>query len=404
MKKEFRKISLMVVASLMAISILQCVWVWRLYRGAVADFVQRVEYAAYKSMYQAFFYGEVPGLRPVTRINIDLDAFSLYFEPTLLEYNVLQPYAVEVVRGGDNPRVMMGRGEVAQLERHIVLTLPVADSEYSLRVFVEAPYRIFLGRVWWLLFSSFAIVLLLALVLAYLVRTMFRVRELDEMRRDFTHNITHELKTPISVALTAADAMRNFSADADVERRSRYLEIVETQLERLSAMVERILKVSVHGSDDTLAPVTVALSPLIAEVVHEVSIATPGDFSLTVDCPEDLCVKVDAFHFKNIIATLLDNAFKYCDKRPVVSVNVQCYATFVAVSVADNGCGIAREHCKHIFEKFYRVPTGDVQAVRGYGLGLYYVKQAVLRHGGSIDVSSRIGEGTKFTVKLPYDG
>ena len=100
MKKEFRKISLMVVASLMAISILQCVWVWRLYRGAVADFVQRVEYAAYKSMYQAFFYGEVPGLRPVTRINIDLDAFSLYFEPTLLEYNVLQPYAVEVVRGG----------------------------------------------------------------------------------------------------------------------------------------------------------------------------------------------------------------------------------------------------------------------------------------------------------------
>ena len=401
-KKFFRNISIIAVVSLLCLAVVQAVWVYRMYNDSVADFQRRVESATYKSIYKAFRMDAIPGLANATHIKMNLDDFSLYFEPNLMELDALQPYYAEVLfHNAATTRVMMTKGEKPSLNNPMVIVVPIDDDElYSLRLSIETPFKAFLERMRGLILSSVAIVLLLSVVLLYLVRTMFRQKTLEEMRRDFTHNITHELKTPISVAVTATDALRNFSADANPERRSRYLEIVEAQLTQLSTMVEHILSVSVEGREYRYNPTTLHIQDIINGVVQSAGMNVGNEPKFHIDCPSNITVLADEFHIKNLLATVIDNAVKYAEE-PVVNVSVFEENGSITIDVEDNGCGIAKEHLSHIFEKFYRVPTGDIHTVRGYGLGLYYATQVVQLHKGTISIKSSVGKGTTVTIKLP---
>ena len=398
-RKYFRNISILAIASLLSLAVVQSVWVYRMYNDSVTDFKRRVESAIYKSIYKAFRMDAIPGLADAKYVRINLDDFSLYFEPNLMELDALQPYYAEVLFNDDGKsRVVMTNGERPVLNNPMTTIVPIDDDcSYSLLVSIEMPFKVFLGRMWGLIASSVAIIILLAGVLIYLVRTMFRQKTLEEMRRDFTHNITHELKTPISVAVTATDALRNFSADADPDRRSRYLEIVETQLTQLSTMVEHILSVSVEGREYKYNPTVVYLQDVISQLTQGAGTNTAV---FNIDCAEDIRIMADEFHIKNILATVIDNAVKY-STDPIVDIRVSDESGNVTIEIEDNGCGIAKEHLSHVFEKFYRVPTGDIHSVRGYGLGLYYAKQVAELHKGTISMKSRIGEGTTVTIILP---
>ena len=398
----FRRISVVVIASLVLLAVVQCFWGWRMYRNQVEDFYRRVESATYKSIYKAFRMDAIPGLVAAEQIKIDLDEFAFYFEPNLLELDALQPYAAEVLDLTASSRVMMHRGDAATIRNPMVTLIEIDDDAmFGLRLTIEVPHRAFFGQMWGLLASSVVIVLLLSAVLIYLTHTMFRQRTIEQMRRDFTHNITHELKTPISVAVAATDAMRNFSADADIERRSRYLEIVETQLSQLTAMVERILTVSVEGRQAKLAIEQVALREIFEQVVEGIQVGGNEDATLNIDCDERLLVNADPHHLKSVVMTLIDNALKYGGRPIAITLAATKVDSTTEIRVADNGCGIAREHLTHLFEKFYRVPSGDVQRPRGYGLGLYYAQQVIKAHGGDILVESRVGKGTTIIIKLP---
>ena len=398
----FRRISVVVIASLVLLAVVQCFWGWRMYRNQVEDFERRVESATYKSIYKAFRMDAIPGLVAAEPIKINLDEFAFYFEPNLLELDALQPYAAEVLDLTASSRVMMHRGDAAAIRNPMVTLIEIDDDAmFGLRLTIEVPHRAFFGQMWGLLASSVVIVLLLSVVLIYLIRTMFRQRTIEQMRRDFTHNITHELKTPISVAVAATDAMRNFSADADIERRSRYLEIVEAQLSQLTAMVERILTVSVEGRQAKLSIEQVALREAFEQIVEGVQIGSDEDATLSIDCDEQLLVTADPHHLKSVVMTLIDNALKYGGRPIAITLAATKVDSTTEIRVADNGCGIAREHLAHLFEKFYRVPSGDVQRPRGYGLGLYYARQVIEAHGGQISAESRTGHGTTIIIKLP---
>ncbi len=398
----FRRISVVVVASLVLLAVVQCFWGWRMYHSQVEDFERRVESATYKSIYKAFRMDAIPGLVAAEQIKINLDEFAFYFEPNLLELDALQPYAAEVLDLTASSRVMMHRGDATTIRNPMVTLIEIDDDAmFGLRLTIEVPHRAFLGQMWGLLASSVVIVLLLSVVLIYLIRTMFRQRTIEQMRRDFTHNITHELKTPISVAVAATDAMRNFSADADIERRSRYLEIVEAQLSQLTAMVERILTVSVEGRQAKLSIEQVALREAFEQIVEGVQIGGDEDATLSIDCDEQLLVTADPQHLKSVVMTLIDNALKYGGRPIRITLSAEKRNRATEIRVADNGCGIAREHLAHLFEKFYRVPSGDVQRPRGYGLGLYYARQVIEAHGGQISAESRTGHGTTIIIKLP---
>ena len=401
-RKFFRNISILAVLSLLTLAVVQSVWVYHMYNDSVTDFKRRVESAIYKSIYKAFRMDAIPGLANATYIKINLDEFALYFEPNLMELDAYQPYYAEVlVHDGDDSRVIMTRGESPALNDPMTTIVPIDDDgQYSLLLSIEMPFNVFLSRMWGLIISSIAIVLLLAGVLLYLVKTMFRQKTLEEMRRDFTHNITHELKTPISVAVAATDALRNFSADADVKRRSRYLEIVESQLTQLSTMVEHILSVSVEGREYKYNPTLVYLKDIICQLTQGAGMNNGKKPVFNIDCAEDIKIMADEFHIKNLFATVIDNAVKY-SSDPIVDIRVTYESGNVAIEIEDNGCGISKEHLAHVFEKFYRVPTGDIHTVRGYGLGLYYAKQVAELHKGTISMKSRIGEGTTVTIILP---
>lgn len=401
MKRNFfRNISVIVICSLLCLAAVQSVWVYRMYNDSVSDFTRRVESAAYKSIYKAFRMDAIPGIATAKQIDINLDRFALYFETNLLELDALQPYRAEVI-DAHTMRTMMIRYEQQSITNPFTTQIAIDDDNlFLLHLSVEIPYKVFWGRMWGIILSSAAIIVLLGAVLVYILNTMFRQRTLEQMRKDFTHNITHELKTPISVAVAATDALRNFSADSDIERRSRYLEMVETQLTQLSEMVERILSVSVEGKEERFNPEMIDIVDIISSLKDDLEINCHKELTFSLQPQTPINIRADKFHIRNMLSTVFDNAVKYSAQRLTISVVVTADREQTTIKIADNGYGISRQHIKHIFEKFYRVPSGDLHSVRGYGLGLYYARKVANMHGGDITATSRIGVGTTITIKL----
>ena len=247
-----------------------------------------------------------------------------------------------------------------------------------------------------ILTASALIVLLLGLAFYFLIKTILRQRTLDEMKTDFTNNITHELKTPIAVAYAANDALLNFGEQADRDKQRHYLTLCRQQLERLSGMVEQILSMSMERRRQFKLNIeAVNLAELLQPVIEQQELkADKPVFFTTHIVPEDLSLQADRAHLSNILNNLIDNAIKYSPGEAHVEIN----ATSSAISVTDHGMGIAADKLPHIYDKFYRVPSGNLHDVKGYGLGLFYVKTMVEKHGWSIEVSSTKGEGTTFTI------
>ena len=253
-----------------------------------------------------------------------------------------------------------------------------------------------------ILATSAVILLVLGFSFWYLIRILLRQRTLEEMKDDFTNNMTHELKTPIAVAYAANDALLNFGADADTLKRTRYLRICQEQLARLGGLVEQILSLSMERRKTfrlhpETFPVGDILTPLIEE--HKLKADKPVRISTRLT-PPGLCVTADRTHLTNIVSNLIDNAIKYSNGQADVEITGRKEGETIVLSVQDHGIGIPKDKLAHVFDKFYRVPTGNLHEVKGYGLGLYYVKTMVERHGGTVEVESEPGGGSKFTIKL----
>lgn len=403
-RRYFRNISLFVIASLILLATIQAVSVYSAFRNRVEEYHNHVETTTYKSIYSAFRMDAVPGIPNASRVRINLQEFRLFFEPNLRDVAIDEPYNIDII-DKQSGRTMMQYHTYKAIENPTTHLFDVDDdSLFALRLTINTPYEKFWGDVKWIILSSVAIVILLAAILIYLIRTMYRQRTLEQMRRDFTHNITHELKTPISVAVAATDAMRNFSADTDVERRSRYLEMVEQQLTQLSTMVENILTVSVDGREVRCNYTRFRLLPLLQSTTQAISLSQQKSVEFGIECSDSQEVRADEMHLRQILSTLIDNAIKYSGESVKITLRAYSEADHTVIECSDNGFGISREHQRHIFEKFYRVPTGEIHHARGYGLGLYYAHKVIHQHGGEISVSSRIGKGSTFTIKLPTNG
>ncbi len=403
-RRYFRNISLFVIASLILLATIQAVSVYSAYRNRVEEYHNRVETTTYKSIYSAFRMDAVPGVPNASRVRINLQEFRLFFEPNLRDVAIDEPYNIDII-DKQSGRTMMQYHTDKAIESPTTHLFDVDDdSLFALRLTINTPYEQFWSDVKWIILSSVAIVILLAAILIYLIRTMYRQRTLEQMRRDFTHNITHELKTPISVAVAATDAMRNFSADADVERRSRYLEMVEQQLTQLSTMVENILTVSVDGREVRCNYTRFRLLPLLQSTTQAISLSQQKSVEFGIECSDSQEVRADEMHLRQILSTLIDNAIKYSGESVKITLRAYSETDHTIIECRDNGFGISREHQRHIFEKLYRVPTGEIHHARGYGLGLYYAHKVIRQHGGEISVSSRIGKGSTFTIKLPTNG
>lgn len=231
----------------------------------------------------------------------------------------------------------------------------------------------------------------------YLLHWVGRLRTIEQMKDDFTHNMTHELKTPVAVAYSAADSMLRYYDQSDEARNKQYLKIIMQRLSFLSGMIENILSMSMQRFKMMKLDIeNIKIKPIVEEVAGMIELKAEKLVKIDIDIPDNLSVVADSLHFGNVLSNMIDNAVKYSKD----SVNINIKADNSSIVIADNGIGIAKENLSYIFDKFYRVTSGDRYEAGGYGLGLFYVKQIAELHGWSIDVTSKPGVGTKFTIKF----
>jgi len=249
--------------------------------------------------------------------------------------------------------------------------------------------------------ASLILFFILAFSFWFLIHTMLKQKSLEEMKSDFTNNITHELKTPVAVAYAANDALLNFEAGNDPEKRREYLEISQAQLEKLEGMIEQILSMSMESRKTfELRRETIELEPLLQKLSeqHRLSAGKPCD--IHIDVEKGLVLDADRFHLSNILSNLIDNAIKYSGSSVRIDITAKATDEGTEIRVRDNGIGIPPDKQKHIFEKFYRVPTGNIHDVKGYGLGLYYARTMAEKHGGTLSVTSAPGKGSDFVLSF----
>lgn len=272
------------------------------------------------------------------------------------------------------------------------------------RLLVESPRHLLWGKMGGIVISSVLIALVLCSAFLYLLRTILRLKSIGQMRRDFTHNITHELKTPIAAISAVNEALSDFSVAEDPERCQKYLAVQKHYLQALSSMVERILSLSVQENENFhLCPEMCSLREMIEEEVRTLPLKykKPIDIRTEWSGDGDYRVCVDRFHFSNVLLNILDNAVKYGSDTPHILIKVAGTGQRrTAISISDDGTGIPASQRKHIFEKYYRIPAGDIHNVRGYGIGLYYCRLVVEKLGGSIRVADNPGGGTVFTIVI----
>lgn len=252
--------------------------------------------------------------------------------------------------------------------------------------------------------GAFTIIIMLAFYVT--VRTMLRQKKLGEIKNDFINNMTHEFKTPIATISLAVDAMRNEKVIQDREKLGYFSEIIKEENQRMNRQVETILKASQlekNEVDLNLKPLHV--HEIIRDVVDNFSLqleSKNGKVELELGAKNDL-IEADEVHFSNLVNNLVDNAVKYAKENtpPVVKLSTLSNGKHFTMRIEDNGIGMNRDTLKRIFERFYRAHTGNVHNVKGFGLGLSYVKTMVKAHDGDIKAESVLGKGTTFTVDLP---
>ena len=251
---------------------------------------------------------------------------------------------------------------------------------------------------------SVLLVGLTVLSFVLLLRSLVHQRRLTRIKNDFISNITHELKTPIATVSVAIEALRNFDALQDPQRTKEYLAISSNELQRLSFLVDKVLKLSMFEKQQIeLKEEQVDLSQLVNEVVTSMKLQFEkykAQVSVQLQ-GKDFTIHADRLHITSVLFNLLDNALKYSTGVPSIRVELKEHENEVELNVTDNGIGIPAEYRKKIFDKFFRVPAGNTHNVKGYGLGLSYVAYVVQRHYGSIEVESQPGIGSRFIVKLP---
>ncbi|MEX0813053.1 MAG: HAMP domain-containing sensor histidine kinase [Chitinophagales bacterium] len=252
--------------------------------------------------------------------------------------------------------------------------------------------------------SSMGLILIISLCFSYVVYTVFQQKKLSDMKTDFINNMTHELKTPVATISLASEMLKSKSIAENSDRRDRYAQIIHDENKRLGNQVEKVLQMAVMEKGDfNLKIQKISVNELILKALEKVNLQIESkNGSLQTNFQdEELYIEADQLHFTNIIFNLLDNAIKYSKDVPFIKVSSKDLGNSIAISVTDKGIGMDKEEKKRIFEKFYRVPTGNIHNVKGFGLGLSYVKAMLDAHGGTIKLLSQPGKGSTFTVIFP---
>lgn len=282
----------------------------------------------------------------------------------------------------------------------------VAGSPYYLHVLVDRADASLLSGLWPMLIASVLFIAIIALAFVSTIRTILRQKRLSDIRNDLVNNLTHELKTPISTIGLACEALADPSIPKTEEQVRTFTGMIRDENKRLGALVENVLLSAVQDSGHmVLKPVDLDLHTVVEDVVRSSSmLISRRSGRIETDLGAEIHrMRGDRIHLTNLLYNLIDNAVKYSEKEPRIRITTRSNDEGITLSVTDNGIGIPRSEQRKIFDRLYRVPTGDLHNAKGFGLGLSYVKNVVERHSGRIKLESTPGQGSTFHITLPFE-
>ncbi|MBD3637388.1 MAG: HAMP domain-containing histidine kinase [Crocinitomicaceae bacterium] len=255
------------------------------------------------------------------------------------------------------------------------------------------------------LIGSALLVIIVVFAFYFAVVTIYKQKQLSEIKNDFISNMTHELKTPISTISLACEAAQDPDVGADQDSIRSFIGMIDQENKRLGKLVENVLQTALIDKGKLkLNLQNHRVDRLVKEVVDNFQIRFKNKGGrIEIDRLDEFSWEIDKIHFGNVIYNLLDNSLKYCDGAPIVKLSVVHSGDAFELIVSDNGIGIKQEDQKRIFEKLYRVPTGDIHDVKGFGLGLSYVHAIIKLHNGDIELESQEGEGSTFKITIDHE-
>ena len=399
---HFITILLLTLASLVLLTAVEVVWSVRSYRTMNEQYSQQVE-----SIFEGAAW-RYAGTN-VLGSNVDLgpiERFHAFVGELLRTSGIDTKYRVEVLATTDaEPLLLMTMGDEFTTQRVVVIERRVVP--IILRLTVEDPHRQILASMRNMILSAVCATLLLVCVFIYLLRTLFRAKSLERIRRDLTHNITHELRTPLAAAQATTDLLRSMpELSDDRAMREEYLELASKELRRLSTLVDAILRSSLDDElGVTLHPERCVLQGVVEEVYNTIRLKyAHRELELYSHVEPHVELWADRLSLNTILLNLVDNGVKYSEGVAHVTISARGVGARVEITVEDRGMGIPRRDVGRIFDKFYRVPTLRRHDARGYGLGLYHVRKLVEAHHGTIAVNSQEGRGTRITITLESYG
>jgi two-component system, OmpR family, phosphate regulon sensor histidine kinase PhoR len=415
---QIRFVVILAVLCIAGITITQWYWVRRAFDLKEAEFVRTVNSALFNVANQIFEINKTPSpaVNPVkqvstnyfvVQVNGDVDASLLEFllRSEFEKRNIAADFEYGVY---DCSSEKMTYGDYVPLrptgDKVTNKKLP-AWNNYAYYFGVQFPNReahlINQMGIW--SFSSL-VLLLVILFFAYSLFVILKQKRLSEIQKDFINNMTHEFKTPISTIAVSTEVLKNPDIIHHPERLLNYTTIIEKENIRLRHQVERVLQMAKFDKEDIgLKKEKVDVHQIIRDAIQNTALSLQ-EKNGAINCELDADIHVisaDRLHLTNVLYNLIDNAIKYCNAAPRILISAINANNMLCISVEDNGLGIARENHKRVFQKFYRVPTGNVHDVKGFGLGLHYVKSVVSAHKGFIKLDSELGEGSIFRISLP---
>ncbi len=322
---------------------------------------------------------------------------------TNFEFGIFSPLrnTMPVQKTGQYPDELLNKGFSFALFPSDMMARP-----NYLMIYFPNEKRFLLTQLSRTLIISFIFVLLIIFSFAYTVITILRQKKVSEMKNDFINNMTHEIKTPISTISLACEALRDKDIIKSEVLYDNYINVINEENGRLGNLAERILQsASLEKGQIILKREQVDVHELIGEAINNIRLQVEnkrGKISTELKANAHF-IDADRVHITNVLFNLLDNANKYTQGPPEILVRTEDSFSGILISVKDNGPGISKANQKKIFDKLYRIPTGNIHNVKGFGLGLSYVKNIVEQHGGKISLESELNKGTNFIVYLPVE-
>jgi two-component system, OmpR family, phosphate regulon sensor histidine kinase PhoR len=279
------------------------------------------------------------------------------------------------------------------------------SSPQYLLIYFPHEKQFLLTELWGMLLISIILIIAIVYSFTYTITTIFRQKKLSEVKNDFINNMTHEFKTPISTIALACEALSDREMRKSGEFTENYVNMIRDENKRLAMMAEKILQTAVIDKGQMkMNKEKIDLHEVISEVIKNISIQVEIKDGVILKnfMAANPVLEGDKVHLTNLVYNLLDNANKYSPRKPVIRISTENTSSGILLTIEDKGIGISKSEQKKIFEKLYRVPTGNIHEVRGFGLGLSYVKAIVDEHRGKISLESEISKGSTFKVFLPF--